>query len=399
MRELIESCIAGGSIYYNSNTDFSMEVKWYVDENTEIVGHYFDEYGNVNPAPANAKGIIAVIPIVNEVYDEIANKYVNLAYAYFSITTAIKPTVFKLKATASIQVPLLKDQQIVRWYIPASLIPIRTVYEKYDDAIPPNVTGVEIINKVPIRACYTVGLKDNFVSDTLTQDYVSKNMNAAKNGYYFYTNDWHYNGIAEDDATVAIFTPNKANPYYYYQEDMELYELVGSTYVKATSYVPTKQYYSKEEYFDQNAPGYLTYKYLAGPIDSPVVTLRSTGSPYIPAGTIKTTKKSARIKTNNVTKTYDFVKDIISIDNMEQYLLGNNGRIEVKVGSISVQKQWYGKKLENVQVQLYANGVPFRDPVELNAANNWKYKFKNLLPYELSANSSRQSFSYNLYYC
>ena len=51
---------------------------------------------------------------------------------------------------------------------------------------------------------------------------------------------------------------------------------------------------------------------------------------------------------------------------------------------ISVVKTWNdadnqdGKHPESVMVQLYANGHPQSDPVELNAGNNWSYKWEKL---------------------
>ena len=51
---------------------------------------------------------------------------------------------------------------------------------------------------------------------------------------------------------------------------------------------------------------------------------------------------------------------------------------------ISVVKTWNdadnqdGKRPESVMVQLYANGHPQSDPVELNAGNNWSYKWEKL---------------------
>ena len=51
---------------------------------------------------------------------------------------------------------------------------------------------------------------------------------------------------------------------------------------------------------------------------------------------------------------------------------------------ISVVKTWNdannqdGKRPESVMVQLYANGHPQSDPVELNAGNNWCYKWEKL---------------------
>ena len=140
-----------------------------------------------------------------------------------------------------------------------------------------------------------------------------------------------------------------------------------------------KQYYTKEEYFDENVSGYLAYKYL--PANSDDIVLDSDGKPYIPADTPKTENETKILKTTNVTGTYDFSMEPTFSNGIQQYLLGNNGRINVEANSISVKKEWYGEGTEPVQVQLYADGVPFRDPVELNEDNNWQYTWQDILPY------------------
>lgn len=50
------------------------------------------------------------------------------------------------------------------------------------------------------------------------------------------------------------------------------------------------------------------------------------------------------------------------------------------VTTISVEKQWAAdtEPAESVQVQLYQNGVAYRDPVTLNAANGWFYRWDDL---------------------
>ena len=237
---LINSCIKGGTIYYNNDDDFDMTVKWYGDTNTEYVGDYFDENGNINAAPAGSACTIDLKPMMNVVFDEIGNAHTNLMYTYLSVATALENNNFTLKGLEDVTIPLIKNQQIVRWYIPASLIPVRTVYELYNDEEPPAVTGLAVSDKLPIRACYTIGLRNDLDLATLSEDYKTHNRNAANNGYYFYTNEWRYSGNPQENATIAYFTPNSKNPYYYYQVDTPLYELVGTNYVETNDYTTRK---------------------------------------------------------------------------------------------------------------------------------------------------------------
>lgn len=56
--------------------------------------------------------------------------------------------------------------------------------------------------------------------------------------------------------------------------------------------------------------------------------------------------------------------------------------IEVETTDVEVVKQWEGEiGAESVEIQLYADGVKHGSAVQLSAANNWSYRWKELLKY------------------
>jgi hypothetical protein len=397
MEEIVENNIAGGSLYYNSDTDFSNAVKWYADADTEYVGQYFDSEGNVNPPPDEAWSVVELRPIDETVYNDAADKYTNLIYSYLSVTTAIKPGVYGLKGHASRIIPMIEGQQIVRWYIPASLIPLRTVREKYDTENPDLVTGFEVKETLPIRMSYTVALEDGFDPASISNDYKLYNR-TVDGGYYFYSNDWRYGSTSANDTTIALFQPNKSNPYYYFTEDTPVYVKNGDEYEIAGSYVHGTTYYVLKKYFDQTLPGYLEQDYVS--VDESVTSIaaKPDGTPYIPIGEHRKISNVAVMKTKNPTGTYASKLTATFADDDEFYLLGNNGRLKVELTGISVEKIWHGEPLSSVFVQLYADGVPVREPVELNEGNDWKAGWTELLKYSAAkdANDTVSLIQYNI---
>jgi uncharacterized protein YegL len=387
---IINGSIAGGAIYYNSDDDCNCIMRWYADDRTEFVGLYYDESGKILPPPGNAMCMVELYPMSNEVYDEVAGDYTSLIYSFLSVTTALTEDEFGLKGVDDITIPLFENQQLVRWYIPASLIPLRTVSEKFDGNNPDVVSGLEIKEVMPIFYCYTIGLETPLDMDTVSDNYKACNANPSGTGYYFYSNDWRWDDGTEDfhDTTLAVFDPNTSNPYYYFSEDTPLYIKQGDQYEEAASYSPNQDYYVKKQYFDENAPGYLSYLYVLVNTNVTNIAVDQSGAPYVPMGEHKKISIVIVPKSDNLTGSYDFSLDADLVGSTELYLLGNNGRIEVDtLTSISVRKVWKGAPQAAVWVQLYADGEPLRAPVKLNAANNWRYTWAELMMYAQELNA------------
>ena len=106
---------------------------------------------------------------------------------------------------------LKAGEQMIRWYVPASLIPLRI--PQFDSS---GFTGFGG-NTHPIRVSYSVGLDRERVRAGLSDDYANKNrVPGSTDRYYFYANR-HYLArpdIDNSNLTLASFQPDLNNPFY-----------------------------------------------------------------------------------------------------------------------------------------------------------------------------------------
>lgn len=388
--ELIATNIAAGAMYYKNDDDFRATLLWYADNATNFVGLYYDRGGNTLPPPAGSTGIVELHPMYNEVYNGVTGEATSLLYMYLEVVTALQAGDFSLGPYAhGMYMPLAENQQMVGWFIPASLMPLRTVSEVFYEGNPDRVDRLEISEAFPIRTNYTVGLADGFEPSYLTQDY--KALNAAPNGYYFYSDDWPAGDGDNGAQTVAVFEPNKYNPYYYFTEDTPVYAADGTGYVPAESYAPGADYYSLKKYFDRNVPGYIAAQY--EPVNQQVTQILTgpDGKPYIPAGEHREIRTVTVAKDGNPTGTSDVLLDADFDGSVQFYWLGNNGRLTISgLSDIAAEKLWQGTPLSSVWVQLYADGRPYRDPAELSQGGRWKHTWTDLLTYGTAADADDQ---------
>ncbi|MCL1983590.1 MAG: Cna B-type domain-containing protein [Clostridiales bacterium] len=381
-KEIILTSIAGGAMYYDDDDHFKASLRWYADYDTEFVGLYYDGEGRVQPS-GGAACIVDMYPTDFTVSDRIAGRDTNTLYMYLSVATVLKDGMFGLKGSEALDIPLIAGQQLVHWYIPASLIPMRTVAEKHGSDN--KVTGLDISKDIyPIRAIYTVTLDEDLPLASISDDYKKHNQTPDGKGYYFYSNDWRYDGADSYDTTLAAFEPDPNNPYYYFVDDTHLYILGDMGFEPAMADSPVKEYYYLDEYFDADAEdtAYLSTQYK--PVDNDVTGIKadSTGWLYVPEGEYKSAGFDTLAKSEDTTESYSFARNHDYLGNMQLSLLGNNGRIEVSgFADLTVHKVWQGDRLPSAWVQLYADGVPYADPVRLNAANSWKYTWPEVMRY------------------
>jgi hypothetical protein len=329
--DLINSCISSGAVYYTNNDTYSTELKWYADSNLNYLSSYCDATGIAQTAPAGATCTVQLYSIEGTVTDPVSAKQTDLMYLYFEVVTALKDGVFAAPGSYNTQFDLDAKQQTVLWYIPASLIPQRTVKPVYDTAMPPSVTGVTVDERTPLRALYTVSPRSDLDFAELSDTYKRANANAAKTGYYFYTNDWR----DPLDTAAAVFSPNISNPYYYFTGDLDgngktyLYTEAAGVYTKANTYTAGTDYYVQAQYLDESAPGYLVINYV--PLDQSLVTVSGqSGEPYIAYGTARS-PNALNAKLSNPTGSSAFTLDEGSNQrgNIQEQFLGNNGRLEL----------------------------------------------------------------------
>ena len=127
--------------------------------------------------------------------------------------------------TSEIQIQLLQDEQgeqKLRVRIPASAIPLR-VNNIVTNTIDGQITNT-VSNGLPLRLCYTVGLRDNvnrYSLQGVDEDYVKANKNG--NQVLFYSNAFTKEDERIRAGATVTFTPAKDNPFYFIQEDTPLY--------------------------------------------------------------------------------------------------------------------------------------------------------------------------------
>ena len=395
---VVDSCIAAGMLYYTSSTDFSNQLRWYADDLKNFKGPYFDSGGNAAPPPTGAKCLMDLYPVEGTVTNPVTDEETDLINASLVVLTALVDGNFTDDDLGNMSYfgrALKAGQQIVRWYIPASIIPMRTVVETAASTLENLVA--EIKEASPIRAVYSVGLKDKFDMDNIDSAYRAAFRKPATGypaKYYFYTNQYN----ADSNVAKAYCQISQLNPYYYYASPggkVPLYVKVGNDYVMAKK-GDSGPFYAKEESFDVStaSTGYIV-KNFTQITDSSLIVNNGTDPPHIASGKPKPSRMTlSKPKTDNTTATRGYVIDQIgeivtgsSAAKMQIRSLGNNGVFNIPVTSLAVRKVWSGLEPEPVQVQLYMSvdggaPVPVGDPVTLNATTGWFYEWRELPVYD-----------------
>ena len=365
-----------GGFYYNDDSDFSNKITFYADTERKYVGSYFDAGGAPAVKPAAAKCKVEMYVMRGDAVNPVTGAPTDLMGIVFYVITALEDGLFKCHYSESEELvrDLKAGDQVARWYIPASLIPMRTVEPAFDSA--GQITSVRIADAVPVRFIYSVALRGGLQLSDVDGGYLSYYKTPGRDAVYFYTNQFDN----PKNYSMAFFKPSPSNPYYFYTEDdadangrVTLYTDTKGT--PAAFYSAGTPYYTKAEVFDISAPGFLTTVYL--PVMERVTNISNKGGvPYIAVGENKWEAKIYAVKTDNPTHTemYSFLYESFynSADEMIQlHYLMNNGRITVPFTEVSLIKEWdskLGALIQTELVQLYGNGAPMGAPVEINPA-------------------------------
>jgi len=389
--DIIATNIAGGALFYHADDDFLSTMRWYVDSASQFVGLYFDRDGAVLPPPPGATAMVELHPMHNEVNNGVSGEATTLLCMYLEVLTALQADDFSPRGLTA-DIPLEAGQQLVNWYVPASLIPMRTVSEVYDAENPDKVTGLDIKEAYPIRVSYTVGLQADFDTAQLSDAYKAQHKLPTGNGYAFYTNSWSVSG---NDSAMALFEPNKYNPYYYFTEDTPVYLWDGDAYILAENDAPGNVYFIQQEYFDQDVLGYIAEIYILIPENTRILCSPS-GKPYVPGGERKPASTAQEGKTDNATGTSALVLNSSFDSNLQINRLGNNGRLTLSgLSDLTVCKVWQGAALDAVWIQLYRDGQPYRSPIMLSEENEWQSGWTDLMPYDIAMDENGQIAGYS----
>lgn len=137
--------------------------------------------------------------------------------------------------TRDIKIQLVETpdrRQTLKVMIPAQAIPLRVNTLTLDDH--DNVVENTNDGDLPLRLCYTVGLRHDIDPGTLedgsrkqavSDAYIQANMTDDGRGVYLYSND--FTRVSNDSPasamTTVTFTPADDNPFYFIQKDTPLY--------------------------------------------------------------------------------------------------------------------------------------------------------------------------------
>jgi len=184
-------------------------IKYYANSNRDYVDSFFNTSGTRADPPAEADAVVELFPMWGAVSNAPVidgSQTTDLMYIAFHLVTSLENNTIlgEIFETNSAGDPLKRTMnrgdQLIRWYIPASLIPQRKVDPD---------TGVVTGNQLPIRVRYTVELDRARVDDGITPEYKAANQAPDKESVYFYTNR------NPEDITLAFYEPHVDNPYYH----------------------------------------------------------------------------------------------------------------------------------------------------------------------------------------
>jgi len=321
---VVDTSIAGGILYYNSSTDFGNQLRYYADAQKYYAGPYFNPDGSLAPAPSNAMCVMDLYPISGTVTSDVTGAETDLTTINMAVLTALQAGLFEDADDPSWNVPprsLAQGQQIVRWYVPSSLIPMRTVVGEEDSS---GDFVVSIKEDSPIRIVYSVGLQDSFSLDNVDSAYKDEFYRTPPDSfgydglYTFYTNQYNL----DSNETMIFCQLNQNNPYYFYVDpsgEVPLYVPDGFGIGNYRLALPGDQgpFYALTEFFDTNLAGYIGQRFTA--VDDSIVVNDGVDAPYILSGTQRPEAASyTLLKSNNTTQTRPFVVnvyDVFSIQN------------------------------------------------------------------------------------
>jgi len=195
---LIESNITSGNLASNNS------IKYYAYSNRDFADSFFTVNGTESVRPAGAAAVVDVYPMFGNLAAPVfTGGATDLMYITFHVVTALENnTVFEeVFSTDSDGYPLNrrlnKDEQLIRLYIPAILIPQRTVDPE---------TGGLSGNQLPVRVHYKVALNEALFRAGVSEDYISNNKRG--DDVFFFTNRH------PENVSLAFYQPHQFNPYY-----------------------------------------------------------------------------------------------------------------------------------------------------------------------------------------
>jgi len=241
-QNIVTSSRLGGELNRGVNGN---KVVYYADQNRDFVGYVYDPItGALNTPPATAYAKVELYVVEGPALNALDGSSADLMLLVFQVVNVIQAGDFvNLFANPNtpydLVSPLLPGDQIVRWYIPAALIPMRYVERVLnpDDTPQKDDFGYDVVQvseAVPLRMIYSVVPDVAAIGGTktsppyrLTAQYMNVNKSPSPNGYYFYTNRWRgmdgfvqrtpaSSPLRNDLANMSqsFFQPSNTNEFY-----------------------------------------------------------------------------------------------------------------------------------------------------------------------------------------
>ena len=337
MTTVIQGCINAGTLYYNSDTDYKAEMKWYASYNSTIGGYayvapYFNADGTLATRPANAQYIMTQFAVNADLTSSLLLKgSASTMYLYMAVAQNI---------STGTQTMICK--------VPANLLPTRQITVSNETAH--LTTG----NSWPISIFYKVGVKSNITDDELASHLIT-NADGTQ-AYQFFSNAWKSQAdLAQSyiGTTYSTFTANIDNPYYRNQENKSLYVRNDSSYERATStsegpyYIATAWVTDGTSGNDLEANYGLVSHYYQ---DSDIVNVADVSSgvvyKYVVAGAVRKSpieydmeKGDTSVGNATGTNPYYYQPSFVKNSSGEvvaTILMGNNGKLTISKQSIAM---------------------------------------------------------------
>ncbi|OUO33544.1 FctA domain-containing protein [Olsenella sp. An293] len=270
------------------------------------------------------------------------------------------------------------NTQTITVKVPAALIPLRTNTVTLDgDGTP---TNNEVSANLPLRLCYEVGLRADIDPTTLKgveEDYIKNN--TVDGSVNFYSNAYTENGETNNGVGATVeFEPAHTNPFYFVQEDTQLYVDANGTTPATGNLETTKSYYVPVTYYGgegKDVKKETTYVERSGDTLSGYVSNDERNNLYLKAGSprLGNLQDVTAKKKSNETSTYGnyreptFVYDEGSTDPQKGHfvvLLGNNGKLSIPYMSKDVS-------LEDDSTHTSIDGQLVSVGEELRYTINW----------------------------
>lgn len=244
--------------------------------------------------------------------------------------------------------------QTVQIKIPAAAIPLRVNEVTLEGD---KVTSNECNNAYPVRIFYGLSLKDGVIqeNDSLNYEMVSEQYikDHLSNGKVsFYTNTYSGNsgsanpGSQDEVPTIGdayvTFTPAQDNPFYYIQEDTQLFLDQDLTTPVTENIDPTGTYYFQIEYY-QGLQRETDVVARSGSLLPSDYIIEKSGNYYLAAGAPRLGNLNqfvhAKDEGNNQTGTASTYYYPTYENGAFKVYLGNNGRVDVDVyGDLTISK-------------------------------------------------------------